>query len=185
MRAVPTAIRSVTDDSGNGLERWHPQPSQVVGPAVAYVVTDMLKGVVKRGTGRKAQALGRPVAAKTGTTDDAQDAWFIGYSPQLVAGVWVGYDEHRSLGSHATGGEVAAPIWVDFMKKALTGKPPLDFPPPEGVVLRSVDAHTGLLAAPECRDVITEAFVQGTEPSRYCSHDGVPPVESPKEGEEF
>ncbi|MFQ5874727.1 MAG: penicillin-binding protein 1A, partial [Dehalococcoidia bacterium] len=187
VRTEPMAIRVITDNSGKVLERWRPQFSQVIRPEVAYVATDMLKGVVERGTGRRARVLGRPAAAKTGTTNDAQDAWFIGYTPQLVAGVWVGYDQRRSLGSNATGGRVAAPIWVEFMQKVLAGKPSLDFLPPEGVIFREIDANTGLLAIPECKEVITEAFIQGTEPARYCSHDGEdkPRVELPAGREEF
>lgn len=167
-RVEPTAIRYITNSLNKVLERHQPQTKDVIKPEVAYVLTHMLKGVVWHGTGQRALALGRPVAAKTGTTNDYQDAWFIGYTPQVVAGVWVGYDNHRSLGG--TGGRLAAPIWVSFMQKALAGRPIRDFPQPANVVWAEVDANTGLLATPACPQVISEAFVKGAQPTRLCYH---------------
>ena len=96
-------------------------------PATAYVVTSMMETVVQHGTGRAALDLGRPVAGKTGTTNDTHDAWFIGFTPDLLAGVWVGFDSERSLGAKETGGHAAAPIWTAFMKQALGNRPAVDF----------------------------------------------------------
>ncbi|MBI2878064.1 MAG: PBP1A family penicillin-binding protein [Candidatus Tectomicrobia bacterium] len=176
-RVEPAAIRYITDSFGKILERHHPQTTEVLRPEVAYVVTHMLKGVVWHGTGQRALALGRPAAAKTGTTNDYQDAWFIGYTPQLVTGIWVGYDDHRSL--RGTGGRLSAPIWVRFMKAALAGRPVRDFPPPANITWAEIDPSTGLLATPACPHRFSEAFIKGTQPTRLCYHGvgGGPPAE--------
>jgi membrane carboxypeptidase/penicillin-binding protein len=133
-------------------------------PELAYVMTHMLRGVVERGTGQAAKALGRPVAAKTGTTNDYSNAWFVGYTPRLATGVWVGYDRPRSLGRDETGSRVAVPIWVSFMSRVLGDSPKEDFPVPERVVLVPVDMD----ASNECVRVVTMAFVRGTEPAVGC-----------------
>src|SRR5206468_12996083 len=135
----PTAVRHVTDAQGKLLEENVPQGKDALSPETAYVITHMLRGVVERGTGQAAKALGRPVAAKTGTTNDYSNAWFIGFTPHLATGVWVGYDRPRSLGKDETGARVAVPIWTAFMKEVLHGLPVEDFPVPEGVVLVPVD----------------------------------------------
>ncbi|WP_141266097.1 penicillin-binding protein 1A [Thermodesulfovibrio sp. Kuro-1] len=123
----PIAIKYVTDASGKILLQNEPELQNVISPEVAYTVTDMLKDVISYGTGARAN-IGRPVAGKTGTSNDFKDAWFIGYTPQLVAGVWVGYDDMRkSLGHGEAGGRVSAPIWAQFMKEALSNKEPQDF----------------------------------------------------------
>jgi membrane carboxypeptidase/penicillin-binding protein len=124
----------------------------------------MLKGTIERGTGVAARALGRPAAAKTGTTNDYSNAWFIGYTPQLVTGVWVGYDRPRSLGKDETGSRVAVPIWTAFMAAALAGTPAEDFPMPERVVVVPVDMNPGGL----CARPVPMAFVLGTEPLSPC-----------------
>ena len=126
----PTTIRYVTDPQGKLLEEHMPEPREAVSPETAYVVTHMLRGVVERGTGQAAKALGRPVAAKTGTTNDYSNAWFIGYTPRLATGVWVGYDRPRSLGKDETGSRVAVPIWVSYMGRVLGDSPKEDFPMP-------------------------------------------------------
>jgi penicillin-binding protein 1A len=118
----------------------------------AYVRVDVMKGVIERGTGAKAKVLGRPLAGKTGTTDDATDLWFVGFSPRLVAGVWLGYDIKRSLGSAETGGRLALPIWITFMQKALAGTEPEDFPEPENVASLRTSPRNGRPAPPEDRD---------------------------------
>src|SRR5436189_4186016 len=156
----PTAIRYVLDAQRKLLEENVPQPRQALPPDLAYVITHMMKGTVERGTGQAAKALGRPVAAKTGTTNDYSNAWFIGFTPTLATGVWVGYDRPRSLGKDETGSRVAVPIWTAFMKEALAGKPVEDFPVPEGVVVMPVD----LSAAGVCAKPVTMAFLAGTEP---------------------
>src|ERR671923_1651382 len=157
---APTAIRYVTDAQGKLLEEYIADPKEAVPPETAYVITHMLRGVVERGTGVAAKSLGRPIAAKTGTTNDYSNAWFIGYTPRLATGVWVGYDRPRSLGRDETGSRVAVPIWVAFMTRALGNTPKEDFPIPERVVLVPVD----LDPSNECVRVVTMAFVRGTEP---------------------
>jgi penicillin-binding protein 1A len=124
----------------------------------------MMRGTIERGTGAAAKALGRPAAAKTGTTNDYSNAWFIGYTPQLVTGVWVGYDRPRSLGRDETGSRVAVPIWTTFMTSALADMPREDFAIPERVVLVPVD----LDASGACVKPVAMAFVAGTEPRTAC-----------------
>jgi len=135
-----------------------------IAPDVAYVLTSMLESVIKDGTGKRALALRRPVAGKTGTSNDQKDAWFVGFTPELVTGVWVGFDELRTLGSGEAGGKTAAPIWVDFMTVALKGKPPRQFKAPQGVVTVKIDAKTGLLAPPGAPG-FDEVFLDGTQPT--------------------
>jgi penicillin-binding protein 1A len=168
IRIDPVAILHVTDSTGRVLFTSDSFPTQVVRPETAYIMTNLLCGVVERGTAWKARELGRPVAGKTGTANDYRDAWFIGYTPGLVAGVWVGYDDHRTIGPRETGARAALPLWLDFMKKALDGKEPEVFAAPEGIVLRQIDAITGLLSTEKCKDTIREAYVPGTEPRKYC-----------------
>ena len=132
----PTTIRYVTDAAGQAPRGARAaRRARRVSPETAYVVTHMLRGVVERGTGQAAKALGRPIAAKTGTTNDYSNAWFIGYTPRLATGVWVGYDRPRSLGKDETGSRVAVPIWVGYMGRVLGDSPKEDFPVPERVVL--------------------------------------------------
>lgn len=138
--------------------------AQVLDPVTAYQTVHMLEGVVERGTGRRALRVGKPLAGKTGTTNDYVDALFMGFSPDLVVGVWVGFDEPRTLGNGEAGGSVAAPIFTEFMSAALVDKPALPFRIPPGVRLVEIDAETGELPGPETRRVITEAFRPGTEP---------------------
>jgi penicillin-binding protein 1A len=160
----PTAIRYILDAQHKLLEENVPQGRQALPPDLAYVITHMMKGTVERGTGQAAKALGRPVAAKTGTTNDYSNAWFIGFTPTLATGVWVGYDRPRSLGKDETGSRVAVPIWTAFMKEALAGKPVEDFPVPEGVVVMPVD----LSASGTCARLVPMAFLAGTEPRSPC-----------------
>jgi penicillin-binding protein 1A len=148
-----------------------------VSPETAFVITHMLRGVVERGTGQAAKALGRVVAAKTGTTNDYSNAWFVGFTPRLATGVWVGYDRPRSLGKDETGSRVAVPIWVSFMGKVLGDSPKEDFPLPDRVVLVPVD----LDPSNECVRVVMMAFVKGTEPAVTCGarRQGVPGAPGP------
>ncbi|MGB1547935.1 MAG: penicillin-binding transpeptidase domain-containing protein, partial [Alphaproteobacteria bacterium] len=129
-----------------------------------YQVVSMLEGVIQRGTGRSIRSIRKPLAGKTGTTNESMDAWFIGFSPDLVVGVFVGFDVPRSLGPRETGSRVAAPIFRDFMEETLQGKPAVPFRIPPGIQLVRVDAQTGLPARPGDRGVILEAFKPGTEP---------------------
>jgi penicillin-binding protein 1A len=125
----------------------------------------MLHGVVQRGTGRRIRAVGKPLAGKTGTTNDSVDAWFIGFSPDLAVGVFGGFDKPRSLGKRESGSSVAVPIFRDFMKDALKNKPPIPFRIPTGLRLIRVNAKTGKRAVRGDRPVILEAFKTGTEPA--------------------
>ncbi|SDF53789.1 penicillin-binding protein 1A [Limimonas halophila] len=133
--------------------------------ASAYQVVSMLRGVVERGTGRRMRALDRPVAGKTGTTNDSHDTWFMGFTPNLVAGVYVGFDSHRTLGAHAYGSNVAGPIFKDFMARALEGEPAIPFRVPPGIHLTRMDLDTGRPAGPDSETVVLEAFKAGNSPS--------------------
>jgi penicillin-binding protein 1A len=137
---------------------------QVIDPMTAYQVTSMLEGVVQRGTAQIVKEVGKPLAGKTGTTNDAKDVWFVGFSPDLVVGIYMGYDKPRSLGDQATAGVYAAPIFRDFMKLALAGKPPLTFRPPAGTKFIRVSAKSGQRVDVGTGDAIMEAFKPGTAP---------------------
>ncbi|MFQ5459004.1 MAG: penicillin-binding protein 1A, partial [Myxococcota bacterium] len=140
-------------------------PGNVLSRSTAYQITDLLQGVVRYGTGRKVQKLGRPAAGKTGTTNGLRDAWFMGFTPQLVTGVWVGFDEEQPIGYKETGGRTAAPIWLYYMEKALEGEPVMDFEVPETITFARVNYNTGLPAGEdEGGNTIFEAYKQGQEP---------------------
>ena len=162
----PIFITGVTDADGNPIEFAGTRPhfERVMDPGVAFVVTSMMQSVVEKGTGQKAKELGRPVAGKTGTTNDTHDAWFVGFTPDLLAGVWVGFDAERSLGSHETGGVAACPIWTAFMKQALQDRPVIDFTVPKDVTQIHIDPSTGLRAYPGGPAQL-EYFVAGSEPN--------------------
>ncbi len=146
-------------------------PDQLIRPQTAYVLTTMLKGVVEdpNGTGARAAQLGREVAAKTGTSNGYVDAWFLGYTPNIATGVWVGFDKEKTLGKSEVGGKAALPIWLDFMKDAHRNLPILSFPMPDGVKLVKIDADNGKLAHSASKRVITQAYVDGTEPTAAAS----------------
>jgi len=187
-RIKPTLIDRIQDRYGHTVYRhderecigcdakkWanQPEPSlidrreQVLDPMTAYQITSMMEGVVLRGTAAGAgfqKEFGKPVAGKTGTTNDEKDAWFIGYTPDIVVGVYMGYDKPRHLGRGATGGHLAAPIVKDFMKVALADKPAVPFRVPPGIKLIRVDLKTGQRAGPNSEKVILEAFKPGTAP---------------------
>jgi penicillin-binding protein 1A len=162
-RAEPRFIIRVTDSQGSIMDENVPQTEQVISPETAYLITSMLQSVIDHGTGRKAKALGRPAAGKTGTTNDIDDAWFIGYTPQLLAGLWIGFDEKRSLVKGETGGQVAAPIWERFMERALENEPILDFPVPAGISFVLINPRTGQRLVPGSGGML-ECFRRGTEP---------------------
>ena len=163
----PVFITKILDRNGNVLEENKIERKKIIENSTAYIVTSLLEGVIKYGTGRRIQALNRPVAGKTGTTNTYNDAWFVGYTPCYVTGVWVGFDEGQSLGESETGAQVASPIWLDFMKKILANKPVRDFQVPDGVVFSKIDAETGLLPIAESKHTIFECFKEGTVPSEY------------------
>jgi penicillin-binding protein 2D len=146
----------------------------VLSPAIAYVTTSMLKDVLIYGTAKSLRSFsrGRPAAGKTGTTDDYRDAWFIGYTPQLITGVWAGYDKPTPMGRGFTGGAICAPIWGRFMRSALANKPAADFPRPDSVISVQIDPVTGYLAAPDCPKIREEFYIEGTQPTEYCPNHG-------------
>jgi penicillin-binding protein 1A len=148
------------------------QRETVIDPALAYQMVNLLHGVVERGTGRRALSIGKPVAGKTGTSDDSRDAWFIGFTPDLVTGVYIGFDQPKSLGRSEQGASAALPIFVDFMTAALADQPATPFRIPPGVRLVRVDAESGLLPGPGTHAVILEAFLPGTEPTATSSRNG-------------
>lgn len=164
MRAEPYAIRRVADHQGRTLHEFLPEGKQVIRPEVAFVLTHVLRGVVERGTAARLRVLNRPLAGKTGTTSEATDVWFVGYTPSLAAGVWVGYDVKRSLGAHETSAHLAVPLWLRFAQEAFRDTPAQDFSPPGGVVMVQVDPATGRPALPGDRTAIREYFIRGTEP---------------------
>jgi len=164
LRMKPMLITRITDREGNIIEEARPQAKDAIRADTAYLMTSLLKGVVERGTAVRARALKRPIAGKTGTTNDFTDAWFIGFEPFMAAGVWVGYDDKRiSLGQREEGGKVALPIWMDFWSVASQDKPIEDYPIPGNIVFVPVDSmgHPGTPGMP---GVQMETFVAGTEP---------------------
>ncbi len=182
----PALIERIQDRHGKTIERrddrpcpgcegvtWQDQQTpilvdqreQIISPARAYQMVNLLEGVVQRGTGVRARVLNKPVAGKTGTSNDARDAWFIGFTPDLVVGVYVGYDQPKSLGDQEQGASAALPIFIEIMQKALADQPATPFRVPPGVRLVRVDADTGLLPGPDTRSVILEAYMPGTEPT--------------------
>jgi len=170
-RVKPLFIKKIVDRTGNMVEENRPEAEQAVDPGIAYITSHLLQEVVKGGTGWRVRALGRPVAGKTGTTNDLKDAWFMGFTPSLVAGVWVGFDDLKPLGKYETGSRAASPIFLYFMKKALEGTSIESFSPPEGVVFAKIDPETGALAGPGSEKYIFECFLEGTEPTETVPED--------------
>jgi penicillin-binding protein 1A len=151
------------------------EPKQVMSPEDAYLITSLMRSVVDHGTAQRAKRLGRPSVGKTGTTNQAKDTWFVGYSPELVAGVWFGFDDPLSLGSNETGGNTALPAWVEFMKAALSGRPTTDFARPPGIQVERIDPQTGLLALEDQPSAFEEEFLPGTAPTERTTTDaGLP-----------
>lgn len=170
-KVTPYFIKKIVDRTGNVFEETKVQPEQVIDPRIAYITTHVMQDVVTMGTGTRVRSIGRPVAAKTGTTNDTRDAWFIGMTPSLIAGVWVGFDQEASLGSQEVGGRSAAPIWLYFMEKALQKTPVESFPVPEGIVFEKINSKTGEPAGASEKGT-NEAFLQGTSPGSSLS-DGI------------
>jgi penicillin-binding protein 1A len=158
---------------GCNAQDWHNQPEptiidnreQVLDPMTAYQITSMMEGVVERGTGYIIHDLGYPIAGKTGTTNDEKDAWFVGYTPDLVVGLYMGYDTPKPMGHGSTGGGLAAPVFKEFMKAELAGTRPVDFRVPPGMKLIPINRKTGMRAEGGGPDVIMEAFKPGTGPA--------------------
>jgi len=183
VRVTPTYITKIIDRDGHLLESLDPAdfpegpqegqrlirqtPERVISPETAYLVTNLMESVVRRGTGWRAKALRRPAAGKTGTTNDLKDAWFAGFVPQLVTVSWVGHDIERPLGDHETGSRAAAPAWVAFMLEALKDVPPAEFPVPDSIEFRPIDPKTGLLMTEDTEGALIEAFAPGTAPTKF------------------
>ncbi|MGE4342945.1 MAG: penicillin-binding protein 1A [Geoalkalibacter sp.] len=183
VRVSPAYIERIEDRDGRVIESIDPadfsqglqadqrllrqEPVRVISPETAYLITNLMESVVQEGTGWRARALGRPVAGKTGTTNDLKDAWFVGYVPQLLAVSWVGYDQERPLGYQETGSRAAAPAWVEFMQSALREVPPRHFTVPDSIEFAPIDPDNGLLAVEDDPDLSIEAFAPGTAPTSY------------------
>jgi penicillin-binding protein 1A len=169
----PQLIRKIVDQTDRVLEEEAPHLSEATQPQVAYEVAYMLRGTVLRGTAYEAHVLPPPIAGKTGTTNGYTDAWFIGFSPEFCVSVWIGYDDpSRTLGSGATGAEVALPVWINLFKqidamKLRTPRP--DFEAPPGIVIVPMDLKTGRRGIGPCARVVMEAFIAGQEPDKDCS----------------
>ncbi|MDR7543234.1 MAG: penicillin-binding protein 1A [Armatimonadota bacterium] len=165
LRVRPLSVVKVVDARGKVLEDHRPHRQVGIPADVAYVMTDILKGVIRHGTGTAAN-IGKPAAGKTGTTDDYRNAWFIGYTPRLSAAVWVGNDDNSPM-NRVTGGMIPARIWASFMKVATASDPPEDWTPPEGVVVATVCAGSWQLATRDCPDPRREVFTRASAPTQY------------------
>lgn len=165
---VDGLLAPVVPDLGDDRE-------EIIDPVTAYQMTSILNGVVERGTGVRAKSLGRPLGGKTGTTNSSMDTWFIGFSPDLVTGVFIGFDQPKPLGNKETGASTALPVWIDYMGQALKDTPPIPFRIPDGVKLVKIDRTTGLLPNlyTDKKNIMWEAFRAGTEPTAY-SYDAAP-----------
>jgi len=169
VRTEPVMILKIVDRNGKVLEENKPVKERAIPRITAYLVTDMLTAVLQPGgtASSAAQNISRPAAGKTGTTQNYHDAWFVGYTPDLVAAIYIGYDSpNKSVG--ASGGKFAAPIWAKFMTQALKNKPPAEFPVPQGIIKVRICADSGLLATPYSPNTLMASFLQGTEPQESC-----------------
>jgi penicillin-binding protein 1A len=162
--AEPLCIARIIDRDGNVIEENPPRLSSAISPETAYIMTSLLQSVVEEGTGKKVRALNRPCAGKTGTTNDVRDAWFIGFTPRLVTGVWVGFDDLSPLGRHETGAVAASPIWLDFMQAACEGEPVQSFKVPEGIMFIRINPETGLPPQTPQEEAVFECFKEGQLP---------------------
>ncbi len=166
--ADPILVTLVQGPDGEILYRSEYAPRQGVTPEVAWLTTSLMRSVVERGTARRARDLPHEVVGKTGTTNGARDAWFVGYSPHLVAGVWIGRDDNQPLGRGEAGGATALPVWIDFMRDSHTSLPVVPLPgPPAGIVTARIDQATGLLAPEGSQSGYVEYFIRGTAPREY------------------
>jgi penicillin-binding protein 1A len=181
VRVQPYFITRIEDNSGNVLEENKIESTEVISPQTAYMMTYLLQGVVLEGTATAANALNWSLGGKTGTTDDFTDAWYVGFSPSLCAGVWVGNDTKTTLGDRQSGAVAALPIWTDFFGKVLEGRKKTAaeqgteaafevFEEPPNLTYVQIDRKTGLLATPACKFPLMEVFFPGTEPRRYCTN---------------
>jgi penicillin-binding protein 1A len=171
-RVTPYLVRTIRDQNHNIIEENYPDRKRVIEEDSAFLMNYLMQGVVKSGTGWRAKWLKAPIGGKTGTTDDYTDAWFIGFSPSITVGVWVGFDIKKSLGDMETGSRAACPIFVKFMKKYLeTHEEIQQFRKPSGIIMIEIDKYTGKLLTPDCLYPFTEAFLTGTEPLEFCTEE--------------
>jgi penicillin-binding protein 1B len=178
VRTHPVTVKQVIDQSNHLLERRDIRVTKVISPQLAFMINYLMKGVLDHGTatGARSQGFTRPAAGKTGTTNDTKDAWFVGYTPDLLAVVWVGFDNQSKLG--LSGSQAALPIWTEFMKRATAGTPVTDFMAPPGIKMVDIDPLSGQRATPNCPQVFSEAFIEGEEPTAVCSlHPAPAPTE--------
>ena len=161
-KVTPFFIKKIVDRTGNVFEETTVKSEQVIDPRIAFMTSYIMRDVVESGTGRRVKSIGRQVAGKTGTTNDIRDAWFIGFTPSLIAGVWVGFDQETTLGKNEVGGRAAAPVWLYFMEKVLQGTPAESFPTPEGIMFMKVDPKTGLTSSD--KGAIYECFLESAPP---------------------
>ena len=171
-KQAPIYITKVVDRYGEVLEAQLPlaETEQVVTPELAYLMTNLLQGVVKRGTGKDVNDLNWPLAAKTGTTSDYADAWFMGYSPELLTGVWVGHDVRQKIGEYETGSKAAVPIWKSYMEEVLKAYEKKEFEVPGSIVFVNIDQETGKAATQKTKYRLSQAFIAGTEPQEIAKN---------------
>ncbi len=171
LRAEPLFILKVEDRNGRVLERNVPKVEDVLNQTTAATLTSMLQSVVDEGTAATSRAAGftRPAGGKTGTTNDYSDAWFVGFTPDLLAGCWVGFDQRHTLGPHMTGNRAALPMWTDFMIDATRDTKIKQFPEASGMVTRQICVESGLLATPNCPETVAETYPAGQEPQQNCN----------------
>lgn len=169
--AEPIAIKSIKDSKGVTIEEYNTNIEEVIKPETAYILTSMMESVINNGTARVARRFKIPktVAGKTGTTDNNTDAWFIGFTPEIIAGVWLGYDDKISLGDLATAAKIAVPIWASFISEVYDkDKETKNFEIPENIVTAKIDTTSGLLATKDCKETVDEVFINGTVPTKPC-----------------
>jgi penicillin-binding protein 1A len=173
VRMTPALVLDVTDREGDVLEQYRPEPHNALRADTAFIMTELMHGVVEHGTGAAARNLKWPLGGKTGTTDDYADAWFIGFDPDITVGVWLGHDEKKPLGPGETGTTAALPMWMDFMREYLDlyhpdreKTDPPRFEPPGNIVFMPVNRHTGEPTLADAEGAIAEAFISGTQPTR-------------------
>ncbi|OEU69139.1 MAG: penicillin-binding protein [Desulfovibrio sp. S3730MH75] len=171
-RVKARLVLSVNSPWGEQLYESKPEVHDAISPQTAYIMCSLLKEVVKHGTGWRARALGRPLAGKTGTTNNEHDAWYMGFSPYLLTGVFVGFDQLTPMGKYETGSRAASPIWVNYRKKVESDYPYMDFPQPDGVVMAKVDGSSGLLAGPGSTKTFFLPFKEGTQPTKIAGGAG-------------
>jgi penicillin-binding protein 1A len=179
-RAQPVLIKKVLSRDGNVLLAAQGNFELMVKPETAYLTADLMRSVIEdpAGTAHSLIALGRPMAGKTGTASEHRDAWFIGFTPSLIAGGWVGFDTHEMLGASETGGHAAGPMWMMWMRIALNGQPREDWPaPPPGVSVVRINRNTGLLAREDDPYAVREVFMAGTEPTQAAEEEQQPSQE--------